>query len=201
MSVRNAKWKNVLCYLVHATDECELSDPDKLHDSRFPIDDHAVTNLNVTRKLRIATDDYVITHDAIVSNVAVGEKYAIAPYYRGLSLLGRGIDGRVLAEHVAATDAGEGYGTSQKFPVFSLCPQTRKRVNFIAIPKGGVATDDNIGTKHVSATEDDIRSDVTIGANPATCSDFSARFNNRRGMDAAGHRRHFGRVEINASCV
>jgi hypothetical protein len=42
---------------------------------------------------------------------------------------------------------------------------------------------------------------VTIGANPATCSDFSARFNNRRGMDAAGHRRHFGRVEINASCV
>src|SRR6266704_3244465 len=110
MSVRNAKWQDVLCYLVHSTDKSERPDPDKLHDSRFPIDDHAVTNLNVTRKLRIATDDYVITNDAIMSNVAVGEKYAIAPYHRGLSLLGRGIYGRVLAEHVAATDAGEAYG-------------------------------------------------------------------------------------------
>src|ERR1700722_2295230 len=136
-----------------------------------------------------------------MSNVAVGKKYAIAPYHRGLSRLGRGIYGRVLAEHVAATDAGEGYRTSQKFFVFRLCPQTRERVNFIAIPKGCVAADDNIGTKHVSDTEDYIRADVTIGANPATFSNFSAWFDNRRGMDTAGHRWHFGRVEINANCV
>ena len=120
----------------------------------------------------------------------------MAPHHRRLSRLGRGIYGRVLAEHVAVTDAGEGYRTSQKFLVFRLCPQTRERVNFIAIPNGCVTTDDDIGTKHVSDTEDYIRADVTIGANPATFSNFSAWFDNRRGMDAAGHRRHFAGLRL-----
>jgi hypothetical protein len=58
-------------------------------------------------------------------------------------------------------------------------PQTRERVNFIAIPKSCVTTDDDVGSKHVSDTEDYIRANVTIGANLATFSNFSAWFDNR----------------------
>lgn len=187
MPVGDAKWKDILCHLIHSADKCKPAYSNKLHNSRHAVDNCVITYLHVPGQLRVATDYYVVTNYAVMCNMAVREKHPIAAYHSGFSRLRRGVHCREFAEDISAANTSKRYGIAPILFVFGLCPQTCERMNFVVILKACMAADDNICAKHVAATEDYVRANMAMRANIAAVANDRARFDYRRGMNKGRH--------------
>jgi hypothetical protein len=60
-------------------------------------------------------------------------------------------------------------------------------MNFVVIAKTCMAADDNVCAKHVASTEDYVPTNLAIRANVAAVTNYSTRFDYRRGMNNGWH--------------
>src|SRR5699024_2653354 len=146
-----------------------------------------VAHMNMAGQLNGVGNDGVAGNLAVVGNMNISHDPVVIAHPRGADVLhGAGIDGDVLADHVAIAN-GQGRWLALVLLVLRLAANGTESVKGVVGTNGGVAVKDVVRPDDTPRPDFDVGPDDAVGPHFHVGGQLGAGFNNGGGMDGCTH--------------
>ncbi len=169
-------WRHVLHHFRATADDRHRPNPAELMDRRQTADHDVILHQHVPGKRPAIAEDNLTSHLTVVRHVRVREKVAVRPDPRYATVIGRRVDGNMLAEHIIGTDLKVTLA-ALVLQILRLQADARERVKLAPRPDRGQTVEDHVRMQPALVAEIHIRSDDAVGPNLATVANLRAQIN------------------------
>ena len=149
-------------------------------------DDGVVTDFDMACESPIIGKDHVVTDDAVVGDVGVGEKVSVVADFGQGVWSGAAVDGDEFAEAVAVADFEVG-GFGDVFEVLGFLTDGAEGVELVACADGGWAVEADVVLEPATGPEGNVGANDGVGADFAVIADLGGRVDDGGGMDLCAH--------------
>ncbi len=182
VAIGDHKRGHVLHDLGTAASDREPPDPTELMDRGQAAHDRAVADLDVAGEGAVVRENDAVADEAIVPDMAVGEKISTAADAGFAIALGAPVDRAELAKNVrlAELEIGRFPGV---FQILRLLPDGAVGVELVMRPRDHRALQGHVMLQPATFAEDDVRADDAVRPHHRARPERRARVDDRRRMD------------------
>ena len=180
--IRNHEWRNVLNDLGAAAKDGMSADSAKLVHSAKSANDGVVLNDNVAGKSAIIREDYMISDQAVMGYMGVGEKVAVVADDSFCIRQSATVHRTELSEAVVITDFKKGR-LADILQVLASLAERAVRIEAVVLPNLRRSGDGHMVHQHRLRADDNIRADYAIWTDFNVVGEFSPTIDDCRGMD------------------
>ena len=185
ISIGNQEGRDILYDLGATSDDGMGADAAELVDSAESPDHRVIAHHNVACQGAVVGENHMITDDAVMGDVGVGEEISITADTGHASRGGGAVNGREFAKSVVGPDLQMSrFGLV--FEILRTLTDRAERVKLVAVADHRWAGNHHMTMESASLAERHVGPDDAVGTDERCLADVGRRINDRRGMNP-GH--------------